>query len=143
MNYLLTLFALFVFSTLAATTTKEEPKKIESPAYKDINTDELKSMIDTKVPMIILDARKKLKGGLLPGAKNLPYDTEEKDITNSLGSISKDTTIVVYCANMYCPLSKYLAEKLAAMGYTKIFKYPDGVAGWLDKDYPLDPIHES
>lgn len=140
--------ALIIFAPLAAATsssTHEDSKTHDSNkiGYKEINTEELKEMIDSKKTMVLLDARKKLKGGLIPGAKNLPYNADDKEVAHSLGSLSKDAIIVVYCANLYCPLSKYLAEKLFSMGYTNVYKYPDGVAGWLDKDYPLDPIKES
>lgn len=136
---LLTLF-LSIFVAPAIDAAAPTAPKVEEGAYKEISTQDLKSMMDSKKSMVIFDARRKLKGGLLPGAKNLPYDADDSEYSKTLGSLPKNATIVVYCANMYCPLSKYLAEHLVSLGYTNVYKYTDGVAGWLDKDYPLDPI---
>lgn len=140
------LFAYSIFSAAfvvpafihSAPTSKETSK--EHSAYHEITTSDLKEAIDSKKPAIILDARKKLSGGLLPGAKQLPYDADAKEIAKVLGSLPKDAMIVVYCANKDCPVSAYLAESLVSAGYTNVYKYPAGVAGWMKKNYPVDKI---
>lgn len=141
MFYLLTcaLVCLAPFVADAASSIQKE-KEAKKSDYKEIDTESLKKMMDAKKVVAILDARKKLKGGLLPGAKNLPYDADDQAMEKVLGSVPKDAPIVVYCANLYCPLSKNLAERLVAKGFVNVYKYGDGVAGWLDRDYPLDPI---
>lgn len=109
--------------------------------YKTITTEELKKVIDGNTGVLIFDARKKYKGGFISGAKGLPYDSSEKEISDTLKSTPKNAMIVVYCANPDCPVSKYLAEKLVGMGYTNVYKYPDGIAGWLDAEYPTNPAN--
>ncbi len=81
--------------------------------------------------MIILDARKQITVGVLPGAKHLSYDADDKEIQKVLGSYPKDYMIVVYCARVVCPLSKYLAQKLVSAGYTNVYKYPEGIEEWM------------
>jgi len=109
--------------------------------YKEITTEKLKSMIDAKAPMMILDARKKNDGGLIPGAKPLAYNATDKEVKDFLKMVPKDMMIVVYCSNVYCPVSKYLAKRLVILGYTNVYKYPDGLSGWLDMKYPVDPAN--
>lgn len=130
----------FVYS---ATTTANKPtakeKESSTKGYKEIHTEELKKIIDSKKPVVILDARKKITVGVIPGAKHLAYDADAKVIERTLGSIPKDSMIVVYCARLECPLSKYLAESLVSIGYTHVYKYPEGIEEWM-KTNSIDKI---
>lgn len=107
------------------------------PHYHNIDTKELKKMIDSGKQVLIFDARpKELDDGMrIVGATRLPYNSTEKEITACIPS--KDSTIVVYCAIEDCPLSKSLAEKLVDMGYTNVFKYQAGLTGWMAAGYPV------
>ena len=133
----------FMSPNAAEASTKASSSKTSATVghgYKQISTEDLKSLIDSKKPVIVLDARKKLSGGLLPGAKQLPYTADEKEVHKVLGSTAKDAQIIVYCANIDCPVSKYLAENLVALGYTNVYKYPDGIAAWIQKGYSIHPL---
>jgi Rhodanese-related sulfurtransferase len=152
LSYLIPVLALsvsaFTSHATAGSSSKSDAaaktEKSEAPVgYKEINAHDLKSMIDSKSAITILDARKKLSGGILPGAKNLPYDANEKDMAKTLGSLQKNATIIVYCANINCPVSKYLAERLVTMGYTNVYKYPEGIQDWIDKGLTIEPIKHS
>lgn len=107
--------------------------------YKEIHTEELKKLIDSGQPFVLIDARKKITVGTLPGAKHLPYDAEEEVIKRVLSTADKGTMIVVYCTRAECPLSKYLAEKLVGDGYTNVYKYPEGLEEWM-KTNPIDKV---
>lgn len=128
------------FAVFAATAAAPAAEKVEAPkGYKEIHTEELKKLIDSKKPVLIFDARKKVTVGVIPGAKHLSYDADAKAIATAIGSHPKDQMIVVYCARLECPLSKYLAENLVSVGYTNVYKYPEGIEAWM-KTYPIDPI---
>lgn len=120
-----------------ATNHKDTKKEATKEAYHTIHTKELKNWIDSGKPIQIVDARPKKydKGEVIIGAKFLPFDSTEAKITATLPD--KDAVIVVYCASIKCPASSNLAQKLVSMGYTHIYKYPEGIAEWMDKDYPL------
>lgn len=132
-------------SIYSATTTANKAASTEKASsakgYKEIHTDELKKTIDSKKPVIILDARKKVTVGVIPGAKHLSYDADAKAIEKTIGVVPKDSMIVVYCARLECPLSKYLAENLVSVGYTNVYKYPEGIEEWM-KTNPIDKIKE-
>lgn len=49
----------------------------------------------------------------------------------------KDQDIVVYCANADCDASPKLAEKLTEMGYTNVWHFEEGLAGWRSEGYRL------
>lgn len=125
-------------SLLGGIAAKESTE--QHAAYHEITTTELKQAIADKKPAIILDARKKITVGYLPGAKQLAYDADAETIAKVLGKLPKDAMIVVYCANKDCPVSGYLAETLVSAGYTNVYKYPAGIAGWLKKNNPIDKI---
>lgn len=125
----------YAFSTNTSNTkTTATPKA--SVGYKTIHALELKNWIDSGKAIQIVDARPKKydKGGVIVGAKFLPYDSSEETIKKTLPS--KDAVIVVYCASIKCPASGTLATQLVKMGYKNVYKYPDGLADWVEKKYP-------
>lgn len=115
--------------------TAHETKAAHKHAYNEIHTDQLKAWYDQGKTMIVLDARTKpyFEGTLLPDAQWLPADSQEKDITAALPA--KDSVIVVYCAGKGCPASSILSDKLAGMGYTNVYEYPEGINEWIKKGY--------
>lgn len=116
----------------------EELAKEEAPHYHEVTTAELKSWIDGKKKLIILDARTKEydDGNRIPGALFFPYNASNDEIKAKLPA--KDADIVIYCTSTACPASKYLADKLVSMGYTHIYKYPEGIQAWMKAGYPVD-----
>lgn len=98
-----------------------------------INTTGLKALIDSKVPVVILDARtgKFDDGKRIPGAKVLDAEATDAKIAEVLPD--KNALIVTYCGGIKCPASNKLAERLAALGYGNVVEYPEGIAGWVDK----------
>lgn len=70
----------------------------------------------------------------IPGSINIPTDRAQKirDIVPD-----KEQEIVVYCANADCNASPNLAEKLLSMGYTRVWDFEEGLAGWRKAGYEL------
>jgi rhodanese-related sulfurtransferase len=66
--------------------------------------------------------------GHLPGAINLPHDSSDDTIRAALPNRAAET--VVYCASATCPNSHLLAQRLNALGYTRVAVFTDGKAGW-------------
>lgn len=58
------------------------------------------------------------------------------------GRWKKDKSIVVYCADANCPLSRYAYRMLtderssAKLGFTNVFHYRGGMKDWMQHDYP-------
>jgi rhodanese-related sulfurtransferase len=70
----------------------------------------------------------------IPGSINVPTD----DI-DTVRSIVPDTDqpIVVYCANEDCDASPEAARRLQEMGYTNVWDFEAGYAGWREAGFTL------
>ena len=62
----------------------------------------------------------------IPGSVNVPVEQVEKYVQQ----LSKDDTIVVYCANYACTASGSVAEQLIGLGFKHVYAYEAGIAGW-------------
>lgn len=49
----------------------------------------------------------------------------------------KEQDIVVHCANADCDASPKAADKLLEMGYTNVWDFEEGLAGWEQAGYTL------
>ncbi len=105
-------------------------KKLKHGPY--INTTVLENMIESNVPMVLLDARSGEwdDKSRIPGAQSL-NDKSTKDEVNGLIK-SKDALVVTYCVNLKCPASNNLYLHLKKLGYKNILEYPFGIKGWLE-----------
>lgn len=106
---------------------------------KEIHTDELKALIQSGKPLLILDARDKHDDGTrLPTAKSLPYTSTNEKILEV--APDKKAEIVIYCAGNKCPAGKFLADHLTEMGYENVWEYPEGIEGWIEAGEPIEHV---
>jgi rhodanese-related sulfurtransferase len=72
----------------------------------------------------------------LPGALNLV----EEDVAARASTLvpDKGTPIVVYCSNTACNNSQAVANRLAALGYTNVRKYREGIQDWVAAGLPTE-----
>jgi len=75
--------------------------------------------------------------GHIPNSVNIPFNTFEEN-ENKLNSINKDETIVTYCNGTDCDLSVLLGNKLAEMGYKKVFVFFGGWWDWVEANHPTN-----
>lgn len=47
------------------------------------------------------------------------------------GKWQKNKMIVVYCANLQCPLSRYAYKELVNIGFTNVWAYEGGMHDWM------------
>lgn len=73
--------------------------------------------------------------GHLPGAINLVSD----DVPDAAPDRLPDQreTIVVYCASASCKRAELAAERLADLGYIRVYHYVGGKQAWVDAELPL------
>lgn len=105
-----------------------------------INTPALATLIAAKVPAIVLDAHsgKYDDGKRIPGAKSLNADSSDAEIKAMLPD--KSALIVTYCANLECPASHKLAEKLIKAGYVNVIECPEGIEGWQKAGHKVETV---
>ncbi len=107
---------------------------------KTISTEELKRVLDSKEQVYLIDTLNKnsYEARHIPTAESLPYSPNfVEQFEKSIGA-SKDDKIVMYCMSDGCQLSDLAAEALEQAGYTNVFHYEDGLAGWQDAGYEFE-----
>jgi rhodanese-related sulfurtransferase len=68
----------------------------------------------------------RFKKGHVPGAVWLPYDAVSAEKLPA----DKSRALVFYCANERCGACHKAADAAVALGHTKVFIMPAGIAGW-------------
>ena len=101
--------------------TPQELKKDIDEHSKDI------VIVDTAAPPIWEEEH-------IPGAVNLPYS---KNIT-APAQLSREKTLVVYCACKDDDDSKEVARQLSLLGYRKVKVLKDGWFKWLELKYKTE-----
>jgi len=72
----------------------------------------------------------------LPGAVPLVLADVDAEAPTLLPD--RDAAIVTYCSNPACPNSGQVAERLAALGYSNVRKYKEGIEDWTDAGLPVE-----
>jgi rhodanese-related sulfurtransferase len=87
--------------------------------------------------VVILDANgtASYNNGHIPGA--IDFVAHQKDIANLLPA-DKNSLIVAYCANEYCPHYLIAAQAAVALGYTNVRHFAPGIAGWRKSGAPTE-----
>jgi rhodanese-related sulfurtransferase len=102
-----------------------------------IDRDDVRAVIDAGVATVVeaLPASY-YDDAHLPGARNLPHDTDEATIVAVLPD--RDATVVVYCSNLACQNSTVLSRRLAQLGYTDVRDYEPGKEDWITAGLPTE-----
>lgn len=141
---IITLFSL-LFSPVFAIDLTTESRCLQSEIavstaeYGHIDAKGLKNLIDSTLPIVILDARghKWNDPNKLPGALSASYESSFEELETLIPS--QQTLVVVYCYSSACPLCGKLARKLVEYGYENVIEYPGGLKEWRDiAEYPVE-----
>ena len=107
---------------------------------KELSTQELKQWIDDKNDFVLLDvlAAESYQARHVPTAKSVPVG--DSDFTEKAQALipDKDTPVVAYCSSSQCGASPRAAGMLADVGYTSVYHYKDGLAGWQNAGYAFE-----
>jgi rhodanese-related sulfurtransferase len=71
-------------------------------------------------------------------AVNITPGMLENGATERMAGISKDREIVVYCSQESCDLALRVAEKLQALGFSRVMAFAGGFRAWDEAGYPAD-----
>lgn len=123
-------------------------KAKETGKYNLVSTEELKSWVDSKKDMVIIDTMPaaSFKNARIPGAVNaeLPktgikdMTAEQKAAFVKLLPADKSKTIVVYCGFTSCARSDVGAQIAVELGYTNVYRQPGGIVAWQDSKYDVE-----
>ena len=74
----------------------------------------------------------------VPKSLNIPPDLVEAGVAEKVAGLARDREIVVYCGQVSCDLALKVAEKLQALGFTRVTAYMGGFRAWDEAGYPAD-----
>ncbi len=120
-------------------TSGQQLQKQAESVTRDIDTQELKIMLDDELEMVLIDIRTtdevKNMGGTIDAIQNSVIPRGWLEFRVSKIAQNKDTPIVVYCgAGFRSPLA---AKTLQDMGYTNVKNYSAGFLGWRKGGLPI------
>ena len=127
-KYLAIVLAVFIIAGLFGCENKNVVSSSEtSNTYTEISMKEAVTMMEEEKNYIILDVRRpdEFAEKHIPDAVNVPVETIGDEEISELPN--KDQLILVYCRSGN--RSKRASEKLAAMGYTKVYEF-GGINNW-------------
>lgn len=136
------------------------PVPAEVPGGKRIGADELDELV--KGGAILLDVMPSDGAGLIEATgqwstkqhENIPGSTWLPDVgrgvlserllrylddnLSRLTAADKSRGLIVYCQSD-CWMGWNAVQRIARLGYTSVYWYPDGIDGWRDWDRPFAP----
>ena len=124
-------------------------REVERGGYKVITTQELKTWLDQKKDMLVVDTMPadNFKKQHIPGAVNFEIqrhpeltemsDKMKADFEKLLGP-DKERTIVFYCGFTDCERSHNAGMWAIKLGYKNVYRQPGGIMGWLEAGYPVE-----
>ena len=83
---------------------------------------------------IFVDVRRveDFNNGHIPGARNLPVNSENFTEENLIAIVKKDRAVVFYCNGLNCKGSSVASEKAVAWGWSKVLYYREGWPQWKE-----------
>jgi rhodanese-related sulfurtransferase len=125
--------------------------EVQRGAYQVVTTPELKTWMDQKRSMLIVDTmpfESSYKKNHIPAAKQLEFpipeiksiDGQTKDALLELLGADKSRTIVFYCGFTKCTRSHNAAMWAVKLGYNNVYRLPGGIKAWKESDYPVATI---
>lgn len=132
----LVLLAAVCVQASVAAEKKQAPEGLAGSTLVD--ADWVKSAMDAKQPLLIIDSRIKDEyiEGHLPGALHLNADDVEhyREVLPS----DKDHPVLFYCNGPKCLKSHKAAALAVEWGYRKVYWFRGGIPEWSTLGYPLE-----
>ena len=74
----------------------------------------------------------------VPKSLNITPDMVEAGVAERVAGLARDREIVVYCGQVSCDLALKVAERLQALGFTRVTAFVGGFRAWDEAGYPAD-----
>jgi rhodanese-related sulfurtransferase len=104
---------------------------------RNVNREELKEMMEGGENFVLINALKpeEFEKEHICGSINMPVSNIASEAEKLL---SKDNTLIVYCANSACTASSIAAEKLDSIGFSEVLRYEGGLEDWKAAGYCVE-----
>lgn len=109
-----------------------------TPGIREIHLDEAKQLFD-EGKAVFLDSRSPnvFRRGHIKNARNLPFNLYDDLFEKTLGGVSPDTPIVIYCSGVECHTSDAVASLLKEDGYKNLNVFFGGWPAWVESGFPV------
>ncbi len=74
----------------------------------------------------------------VPKSLNITPDMVEVGLAEKVADLAREREIVVYCGQVSCDLALKVAERLQALGFTRVTAFVGGFRAWDEAGYPAD-----
>jgi rhodanese-related sulfurtransferase len=99
----------------------------------DIDRTELqRRLADAQPPRLVLSL-----GPAAHAAAHIPGSETFADTAEALRTLHPDEPVVVYCSHAACASSRRTYRFLVEHGFTRVRRYPGGLADWAEAGLPL------
>jgi rhodanese-related sulfurtransferase len=125
-------------------------REVERGSYKIVTTQELKSWIDQKKDMLIVDnnpydvfKKQHYPGAVhfeLPRPEMTTLDDKTRAGLEKLLGQDKNRVIVFYCGFTECTRSHNGAMWATRLGYKNAYRHPGGIRAWNEAEYPVEKV---
>src|SRR3989344_6602427 len=116
----------------------KEAMKMTDGIIKEISTQELIAKIKNKYDFLLIDVNPKHSYDKhhIKESTYLNYDHLIADFRKL--NVPREKFLVFYCEDNWCNASPIAAKKIAALGYTNVHEYKEGVQGWIKAGMPIE-----
>ncbi len=126
-------------------------REVDRGNYKLVTTEELKTWMDKKTPMLIVDTmpyEASYKKQHVPGAVQMEFpipemtslDDGKKAALEKLLGPDKNRLVVFYCGFVKCTRSHNGAMWAVKLGYKNVYRHPGGIKAWDEAGYPVESV---
>jgi len=126
-------------------------REVDRGNYKLVTTEEVKSWMDKKTNMLIVDTmpyEASYKKQHVPGAVQMEFsipemtslDDSKKAALEKLLGPEKNRLIVFYCGFVKCTRSHNGAMWAVKLGYKNVYRHPGGIMAWDQAGYPVEKV---
>ena len=118
---------------------RNQRRQEEFQGIKTVNLAQAYDLFE-KGKALFIDARPAEDYAELHVTKALHITPEmlENGGAEKVAGIAKDREIVVYCSQVSCDLALRVAEKLQALGFSRVMVFMEGFRAWDEAGYPAD-----
>jgi rhodanese-related sulfurtransferase len=115
----------------------------ERLAMKTVDTSGLKTLLDGSEGVLLVNTLKAVsfEKTRIPGAINIPLESEDFVARVEEQAGGKDKPVVVYCASQECNSSEKAAEKLETAGFTAVTDFAGGFKAWQENSEAASECH--
>jgi rhodanese-related sulfurtransferase len=99
-----------------------------------IDIEKAKELWDSGVLFVDSRSASNYNSGHIPGAINI--DVRKNFEAEFSNQVSKDQEVVIYCSGRGCTRSISAINIATSLGYQKLYRFKDGIAGWTFANLP-------